>query len=203
MKIKKSLLSLLLLAILLIPSGYSQNFKNQTINQPGCGTPPMTEQQRNYTLNVVDKVVGKQKVGPTFVPIRIHRVTRDDGTGGVAMADVNEGVANLNNFYLTAGIQFYIASVNTIVNSDWYDFNRDEESLMTSENSIYDAPNVYFVNKITMRDGGGACGYARYPADYKETLNILMANGCTLGGVFEHEFGHFFPMRLREPDRSH
>ena len=195
MKIKKSLLSLLLFAILLIPSAYSQNLQNQTINQPGCGTPPMTKQQQKYTLNFVDKVAVKRKVGTTFVPIRIHRVTLDDGTGGVAMGDVNKGVANLNNFYLTAGIQFYIASVSTIVSSDWYDFSQDEESLMTSENSIYDAPNVYFVDKITTSSGGGACGYARYPGDYDASLNILMANGCLLNGpngTFVHEFGHFF-----------
>jgi len=194
MKIKKSLLSLLLFAILLIPSAYSQNLQIQTINQPGCGTPPMTEQQRKYTLNFVDKVAVKREVGTTFVPIRIHRVTLDDGTGGVAMGDVNKGIANLNNFYLTAGIQFYIASVNTIVSSDWYDFSQDEESLMTTENSIYDAPNVYFVDAITVNGGGGACGYARYPGNYKESLNILMDNGCLLtpNGTFVHEFGHFF-----------
>jgi hypothetical protein len=194
MKIKKSLLSLLLFAILLIPSGYSQDLQNQNINQLGCGTSPMTEQQRKYTLNFVDKVALKRQVGPTFIPIRIHRVTRDDGTGGVAMGDVNEGVANLNNFHLTAGIQFYIASVNTIVNSEWHDFSQDEESLMVSENSIYDAPNVYFVDKITTNSGGGACGYARYPGDYEASLNILMDNDCLLtpNGAFVHEFGHFF-----------
>ncbi len=195
MKIKKSLLLLLLLfAILLIPSGYSQDFKNQKINQPGCGTPPMTEQQRKYTLNFVDKAAVKRKVGPTYIPIRIHRITRDDGTGGIAMGDVNEGVANLNNFYSEAGIEYYIASVNTIVSSTWYELDDSEESAMTDANSTYDAVNVYFAGVVSM-SGSPFCGYARYPGDYQNSLNMVMANGCTLNGpngTFVHEFGHFF-----------
>ena len=146
MKKNISLLSLLLFAILVVPSAYSQDFENQNINRPGCATPPMTEQQRKYTLNVVDKAAASRKVaasrnnGTTCLPIRIHRVTLDDGTGGISMGDVNEGVANLNNFYLEAGIEFYIASVNTITSSEYYDFTAsDDEVDMTSEKSIYDA----------------------------------------------------------------
>jgi hypothetical protein len=194
MKIKKSLLSLLLFAILLIPSAYSQDLQNQNINQLGCGTPPMTEQQRKYTLNFVDKVAVKRQVGPTFIPIRIHRITRDDGTGGIAMGDVNEGVANLNNFYSEAGIQYYIASVNTIASSDWYTFENSDESVMVAANSTYDAVNVYFVDSITFSTGNEAAGYAYYPANGTYSLNILMDNQYLLkpNGTFVHEFGHFF-----------
>ena len=200
MKKNTSLQVALLLAIMFAPSVYAQNIENRTINQQGCGTPPMTEQQRNYTLNVVDNIEARRNTGTTCVPIRIHRVTLDDGSGGVAMGDVNKGVANLNNFYITAGIEFYIASVNTIASSEWHDFRTsndntlDEEGPMTSAHSTYDAPNVYFVNGIET-DNGGACGYAYYPGNGTYSLNILMANGCLLNGpngTFVHEFGHFF-----------
>jgi hypothetical protein len=196
-----SQLSLFLFAILLVPSAYSQDFNNKTINRLGCATPPMTELQRKYTLNVVDKAVASRKgannqnSGTTCVPIRIHRVMLDNRTGGVAIGDINKGVANLNKFYLKAGIEFYIASISDITSSEWYDFQQSEETAMTSGNSIYDAPNVYFVGKITTSSGGGACGYAYYPADAIWSLNILMDNDCLLNGpngTFVHEFGHFF-----------
>ena len=195
MKIKNSLLlSLLLFTILLIPSAYSQDFENQNKNGLACATPPMTEQQRKYTLDVVDKAGASRNNGTICLPIRIHRVTLDNGTGGIAMGDVNEAMANLNNFYLEAGIEFYIASVNTITSSEWYTYDTSEEVALTSANSIYDAPNVYFVDDITT-SSGGACGYAYYPANATYSLNILMQNSCLLNGpngTFVHEFGHFF-----------
>ncbi|WP_162182448.1 GEVED domain-containing protein [Lacinutrix jangbogonensis] len=161
-----------------------------------CGTPSMTENQIRYTLDVVDKAGAEGKnAGTTCLPIRIHIVTDDVGNGGVPMADVNEGVANLNNFYLVAGIEFYIHSVNSINSNALYTFDTTEETAMTAANSIYDAVNVYFVNSITVPGIGGACGYARFPNNNTSTLNMLMDNACLLNGpngTFVHEFGHFF-----------
>jgi hypothetical protein len=160
-----------------------------------CGTPPMTEEQIRYTLDVVDRAGAGLRNTITTIPIRIHIVTDDGGSGGVSMADVNEGIVNLNNFYLVAGIDYYVASVNIINSTAWYTFDTSEEAAMTLANSTYDAVNVYFVDSITIPGFGGACGYAYYPADATYSLNILMNNDCLLNapnGTFVHEFGHFF-----------
>jgi hypothetical protein len=160
-----------------------------------CGTPPMTEEQIRYTLDVVDRAGAGLRNTITTIPIRIHIVTDDGGSGGVSMADVNEGIVNLNNFYLVAGIDYYVASVNIINSTAWYTFDKSEEAAMTLANSTYDAVNVYFVDSITIPGFGGACGYAYYPADATYSLNILMNNDCLLNapnGTFVHEFGHFF-----------
>jgi hypothetical protein len=127
MKTPTSLVLLLLFLISLTPSVFSQDFQNKYTKRLGCSTPPMTKLQREYTLNVVDKVSAKRNTGTTCFPIRIHRVTEDDGMGGIGMDAISKGVANLNNFYLEAGIQFYIASINTIPNSEWYEFSAEEE----------------------------------------------------------------------------
>jgi hypothetical protein len=195
MKTPTSLVLLLLFLISLTPSVFSQDFQNKYTKRLGCSTPPMTKLQREYTLNVVDKVSAKRNTGTTCFPIRIHRVTEDDGMGGIGMDAISKGVANLNNFYLEAGIQFYIASINTIPNSEWYEFSaEEEEAYMTSANSIYDAVNIYFVNSISISNRV-FCGYAYFPNDTTNSLNMLMDNSCLLNqanGTFVHEFGHFF-----------
>lgn len=193
---KTFLISLVLFfSIQLNSQNLTEPSKNVVQNNFLCGTPSMTEKQIKYTLDVVDKVGAERKnAGTTCLPIRIHIVTDDSGNGGVSMADVNEGVANLNNFYLAAGIEFYIHSVNIINSSALYTFDTSEEAAMTAANSIYDAVNVYFVDSITVPNFGGACGYARYPSNDPNTLNMLMDNGCLLNGpngTFVHEFGHF------------
>ena len=184
-------LSLLIFILLLVTSGYSQKIIQS------CGTPPMNEQQRKYTLDIIDKANSNifSRNGTTFIPIRIHRVTRDDGTGGISMGDVNEGVANLNYYYSEANIEYYIAAVNIITSSDLYDFNSAEQADMISTHSINDAVNVYFVNEITTNNGG-ACGYAYYPSNNTITLTILMNNQCMSApnGTFVHELGHFFDL---------
>ena len=83
MKNPTSLVLLLLFLIPLIPSVFSQDFQNKYTKSLGCSTPPMTKLQREYTLNVVDKVSAKRNTGTTCFPIRIHRVTEDDGMGGM------------------------------------------------------------------------------------------------------------------------
>jgi len=170
--------------------------KHSSVGNHPCGTAPMTPQQRKYTLQVVDKAGGQFKnAGTTCIPMRIHIVTEDDGTGGVNMGDVNAGIANLNNFYKQAGIEFYIGAVNIIMNSGWYDFDETEQAALTMANSIYDAPNVYFVKEISVGIAGKACGYAFFPANTTSSLDIMMANECVINapnGTFVHEFGHFF-----------
>jgi|GEM_PF-884751 len=133
--------------------------------------------------------------GYTQLPVRIHIVTQTDGSGGISLTNINKAMANLNFVYQQEDIEFFIAEVNYIANSTYYEFNQSDENNLCQPNETDDAANVFFVNSITTNSGGGACGYARYPSNNDVTLRILMDNGCTLNGVngtFVHEFGHFF-----------
>jgi len=133
--------------------------------------------------------------GFTQLPVRIHIVTLDNGTGGISLNNINQAMANLNFVYQQEDIEFFIADVNYIANSTYYEFNQSDENNLCSPHEENDAVNVFFVNSITTNSGGGACGYARFPSNHTITLRILMDNGCTVGsvnGTFVHEFGHFF-----------
>ncbi len=162
-----------------------------------CGTLPMTDDERRYTLDVVDKAGDNRNAGTTLLPVRIHIVTKTDGSGGISEGDINIGISYLNAFYLDAGIEFYICTINTINSDTYYTFHESEEAAMTAAYSTYDAVNIYFVNDITT-SSGSPCGYARYPSNSTVTMNILMDNGCTTtyeNGTLVHELGHFFNLQ--------
>ncbi len=172
-----------------------QEMERTTIeNNHNCGTPAKTEAQMRYTLDVIDKMAATRNAGTTALPIRIHIIRMDDGTGGIDMEDVNIGLSYLNYYYKEIGAEFFIASVNYIDDTDWYDFDSADEATMTAAHSTYDAINIYFANTVTS-SGTAACGYAYYPSNLEGTLNILMRNSCTAAyenGTLVHELGHFF-----------
>ena len=161
-----------------------------------CGVPPATAAQKKYILEVVDKAVESRNAGTTCIPIRIHIVQLDGGTGGISLGDINIGMSYLNKFYFSAGIEFYICTVNYINSTAWYTFDDSEEAAMTAAHSVDDAINIYFVDDVTL-GGSGACGYAYTPSNNDVTLTIIMDNGCTTGnenGTLVHELGHFFSL---------
>ncbi len=204
MLMKKSKFTTLLLVFLFYGSVAAQNneLKIEAEDHPqfsetkSCGTPPKTKEQRQYTLEVIDQAGATRNTGTTCVPVRIHIVRENNGSGGISLGDVNIGMSYLNYFYLEAGIEFYICDVNYINNSNWYSFVPDSHEVpMTNAHSVPDAVNVYFVGSIWFQ----ICGYAYYPdVDDVITLTILMANDCTVdaeNGTFVHELGHFFDLQ--------
>jgi len=161
-----------------------------------CGTPSKNVTQRRHTLEVVDPQASDRSSSATGIPVRIHIVTRDDGSEGISTGDINIGISYLNSFYKDAGIEFYICSENIINSTAWWDFDDTEEDAMVAAHSVDDAVNIYFVDEILV-SGNGACGYAYYPANADYSLNILMDNDCTVtypNGTLVHELGHFFDL---------
>jgi GEVED domain/Secretion system C-terminal sorting domain/Fibronectin type III domain/Pregnancy-associated plasma protein-A len=161
-----------------------------------CGTPSKTEEQIRYTLDVVDQMAVNRNAGMTAVPIRVHIVRMNDGSGGISLGDVNIGLSYLNYFFKNISAEFFIHNVNYINSTTWYDFEEAEEAAMTTAHTVDDAINIYFVNAITTASGA-ACGYAYYPFNSDQTINVLMDKDCTVGyenGTLVHELGHFFDL---------
>ncbi|MEO1624001.1 MAG: GEVED domain-containing protein [Bacteroidota bacterium] len=159
-----------------------------------CATHDMTEEEKRYTLEVVDKAGADRNAGTTCLPLRIHIVTLDDGTGGISLEEINIGMSYLNSFYLPASIEYYICSVNYIASTAWYNFSTSEEAALRAAHLQDDAINIFFVESISV-GSGGACGYAYYPSNNDRSLTILMDNDCTArypNGTLVHELGHTF-----------
>ncbi|BDD05010.1 hypothetical protein AUTU_24930 [Aureibacter tunicatorum] len=164
-----------------------------------CGAPDHTHEQKQELLEQLERLRSSRvaiDVGEmTYIPIKPHIVRRDDGTGGLPMADVNSMVAWLNKYYKGSFMEFYITGEpNYIDRTQYYNFDQGEEPGLANNNDVRDAVNVYFVGTLFGGNGcSGTMGYAYMPFDAVGSTRILMRNcGVAVGTTMIHEVGHFF-----------
>ncbi len=130
------------------------------------------------------------------VPIKAHIIRETNGTGGLTTVELDDAIAVMNSIYVNAGLEFYLCDgINYIDDSNYYDYETNDEATLLAANSVTDILNIYFTNAIVSSSSGGSlCGYARFPGG-AITENILMANNCvTNGSTLSHEVGHFFAL---------
>ncbi|MFT4968443.1 MAG: hypothetical protein ACI9O4_000172 [Chitinophagales bacterium] len=164
-----------------------------------CGTHSPTSSEYQFLVNYVANLPILKNAGTTCIPIRLHIVRETNGTGGVSLDDVHEGVAYLNAYYLPAGIEFYFCgtSPNFINNSQFYDFqNTEENALAAAAGETNNAINMYFVDEIDNTGGlSYTAGYAYTPANSVVTTRIVMRNANVAeGSTIVHEMGHHFAL---------
>jgi PKD repeat protein len=128
-----------------------------------------------------------------MIPIKAHILRRTNGSGGLSVADLNTAIAVMNTRYAGSGLEFFLCNgINFIDDDSYFDFDGNDESIMTSLYGETGMVNIYFANSVTSRSGANLCGYAYYPGG-PET--VLMANSCaTNGSTLSHEVGHFFAL---------
>ncbi|MFT4781339.1 MAG: PKD repeat protein [Psychroserpens sp.] len=178
------------------------SFSNVTAqNQPQCGTVATAESEKYYqnTLPQVrqfeqeyyQKVLQRSSTAVSSVPVKIHVLRTDEGTGGFTEATINTIIADMNTFYDNAFLEFFLCdAINYIDSTEYYDFSTDEQDALTLTNNIPNVINIYFANSVSTAEGGGLCGYAYFPGGPEV---ILMDNTCALNGsTMPHEMGHFF-----------
>ena len=189
----KTILHILLLVCPIVI--FSQvNTTQEEIHKLGkstCATPSINYDDWSSQFKYAKENANKN-AGFDQLPLRAHIVRLDNGTGGLSLTDLNEALANLNRVYHDENIEWYLADINYINSTAWYNFHESEEDAMCNAHVVDDAVNVFFVNEIAI-GGGYACGYAYYPFNSDTSLRILMDNGCTnnyINGTFVHEFGH-------------
>ncbi len=138
---------------------------------------------------------GQPVAALTYVPIRPHILRRSNGTDGYSLTSLNNVLALTNNYYRSAGIQFFFSG-----NSPDY---VDDDNLYNafvigvSENTIANrnatnALNQYYVQAF---DGDNTGGYAYYPSDNVASTQsfIRVGSDADLGNrLIPHELGHNF-----------
>lgn len=186
----------ILQSILVLSLFFTENIQAQQVL---CGTPPPTPAEIQYILNNIATVPIHKNGGTTCIPIQMHIVRETNGTGGISLADVHEGVAYLNEYYFPAGIEFYFCGTgpNFIDNSQFYDFQSTEEgalALAAGENN--NAINMYFVDEIDNTGGPSfTAGYAYAPANAVQSTRIVLRNDNVAdGSTIVHEMGHHFAL---------
>ena len=134
---------------------------------------------------------------PYCIPIAAHIVRRTDGSGGLTLAALDQGIADANVLYQNTGMVFQLLSVDYIDDDDYYfDIDTDAEiDALIQENVVADAVNCYFTPNLENEDGG-LCGRGSFTTSTPQ--GVAMNNGC-MGvsdnpSTFGHELGHFFDL---------
>ncbi|MEL6846756.1 MAG: M12 family metallopeptidase, partial [Bacteroidota bacterium] len=144
------------------------------------------QQYRAFAKSFNDRIYRS----PVEVPVRMHIVTKSNGSNGLEEAEVLEALEDANGMFAGSGIQFvHCGPVHFIADSRHSDFFTENEDELVNKHNFRDAINIYFFNSIIM-EFNLLCGYATFP--WMEQDFIMMANDCTAGGaVLAHELGHY------------
>lgn len=130
-----------------------------------------------------------------YIPIKAHILRKNDGTGGLSLADLNTALAQINRYYINvgSGIQFYFCSTpNYINNTGFYDYDNTEETALCNANDVSNAINIYFPNSI-MFGSLAVSGYAYFPSTLSVTNHVFVqALYATDTRTLTHELGHYF-----------
>ncbi|WP_138940679.1 carbohydrate-binding protein [Aquimarina agarivorans] len=136
-----------------------------------------------------------------IIPFISQIITRADGTGGISLKKINEGIRYTNDFFANIGVELKEYQSPKYINSDqFYDFIMNDETAITNAYEVDQVLNLFFANSILNANGGSYCGYAYFPnpSDLENDLNrIFMDNDC-MGGfpetTFTHEIGHYLDL---------
>ncbi|WP_250005948.1 zinc metalloprotease [Actinoplanes sp. M2I2] len=168
----------------------------------------LTERLRSKGLTWTSKV----PKGPITVDVRVHVITRSDGTGGVTRQQIADQIAVLNAAYggrtspfdARTIFRFKTKSIDYTANDDWYDWSDpdvdpsdDQEAKAALHKGGFDDLNIYIAGLAD-----GLLGYAYYPNDATliqdgvVILNESLPGGSAApyneGDTLTHEAGHWF-----------
>lgn len=126
----------------------------------------------------------------TWVPLRIHVVNRNDGTGGAPLHNILEMLCSLNESFEEQNIQFFIkGAFNTINNTNLFNNPTSQASTQLMANSrINSLMNIFLINQ--MAEPGTLAYYSPIHDFIVIRRSEIQYNKSTL----DHEVGHFFSL---------
>lgn len=179
-------LSLIVLFLLLISSSgvFAQ-----------CGTEMTKEEHAQYLqhLEAYKKASSTQKIAAgeiMYIPVTFHVITKDDGTGGVELDQILEGIKYMNLHFGNAEIQFYTCGpVNYVPSTGMYDYvDSVSTSHLPTTYDVAETINIIYHNTLYLSGFGYAGGFAYYPGG---PLRIHMSRSSDKY-TLAHEMGHFW-----------
>ncbi len=189
---KKALLLLgLIMAIFAAPT-YAQQERNV------CGV------THEHGLLIKERLLNNRKITPnfartrgvtTYVPVKIHLVGKDDGTGHASPDRVLDMLCILNEGWESAEIQFYLkGDFNYIDNSFFYAHSGNNDAIANEMNGfrVNNAINVFVTNSA----GSGSGTVGTTLAYFSPTVDCVLVRKASMLGesVLPHEMGHFFSL---------
>ena len=177
---------------------------NFAFSQYPCGVlkehPPVEQTRQESILKLKKKKANLRTVpaNTVYLPIKVHRIAQNDGTGFISDVDLNIMLANLNKAYLPVNIQFYFSGTNfsTYSNNRLYDGapSMNEYDTFHSTNGVKNAVNVY-IPKDVYSNGNLVGGFAFYTPQSSLYNRIYVSSSQAIDTkTTEHEFGHYFSL---------
>jgi hypothetical protein len=127
----------------------------------------------------------------TYVPIKVHLVAKNDGTGRANEASMPDLLCNLNTEYEGTNIQFYFKMpFNYIDNTPlWGQANEGGGSFQIQTNKVNNALNIFIIGQFTEEGLGGY-----YLGPFPQNDYIVMPRNAVFSIALPHEVGHFFSL---------
>ncbi|XMO86901.1 zinc-dependent metalloprotease [Algibacter sp. AS12] len=193
---------LVFLSIVLLTSiAYTQNeMENQ------CGTVSTTESINFYNSvkpqikaleqDFIQKKLSKKESSKkllNLIPIKVHIIRNSDGSGGLDISSLENTIANLNEIYAKAYMQFYFyEDINFIDKNTLEHFNKKNEKNLIEANYVSNIINIYFIDYVENELEESLCGYTN---SIGKNNVIVIKNSCaTNNSTLAHEMGHFFSL---------
>ena len=171
-----------------------------------CGTyNPTLEEINNTQASVTDWIQSGQYESSrnvVIIPVAMHVVRYDDGTGGIDDSAIQAQMDVLNGAFLDQNFQFELITTTITDNTSWstHSYGTSQESEMKNALAVdpISTLNFYLCNL-----GGGLLGYATFPDMYPEdspmhgvvcltqSLPGGTANNYNEGDTGTHEVGHY------------
>lgn len=171
-------------------------------NRPVCGTNEETVDRNEYYLNsLFEKEIVQQKNynGVEWIPIQIHILVRNDGSGATNLPQLQWELDTLNARFGRGNMQFYqCAPINYIKNSALYDSSYSSgkphscsstspEYILANANNIANVVNIYLIDSSNT-------SHAHFPSDLtNKCADWIILNKAQMQwyGVLAHEMGHY------------
>ncbi|MHC5006164.1 MAG: zinc metalloprotease, partial [Planctomycetota bacterium] len=161
----------------------------------GCGTKlrledvPLIRLREALGLYAEPRAMAAQEY---TIPLTIHVVRRTNGTEGLAQDRIDQAIADANEIWAPAEMQFCQWGPTRYVDDDefWWYLDDFEGFVLRTIDVVPNTVNVYFAPSM------GPCGRASFT--HSGTQGILIANGCAgtdrNPSTFGHELGHYFDL---------
>jgi hypothetical protein len=182
--------NLLLLCLLFL----SSTLFAQILPAGQCGTNSQAEDIQRLLRNkqfVKDFGIEKNNL-TTLIPLKLHLVGRNDGTGRIQELDALEGICKLNEDFAPLDMRFYLYDgFNYIDNSALYDLQYPNVpftvQILYQQQKVDNAVNIFIGNGLS----SGNSGYYTYGQDiiYMDRTYVNDRDG-----ILAHEMGHFFSL---------
>ncbi|GAB3328788.1 hypothetical protein GCM10027299_31410 [Larkinella ripae] len=155
----------------------------------GNASNPAQPIHQTKTVRTADQALAKKlrttATTLTYIPLKVHLVRNNDGTGGAPVTTLMTALAGLNTQFLSAGIQFYLvgSAPNLINNSSVYNLDWSSSQPVLAANRDPAAANLFVVNSLTIN----GVSYGGFGGDY-----VIMTISSLTPALLTHEFGHHF-----------